>query len=475
MNTGSEPVQNADSAPDQPAGHELSSVLPPADQSAQSADQSQHGSERRPAQPSAAAEALQPTPGSNVVRIYGISDCVLAVAFTLFVENIRLPPAGLSADQLRTFVTNDMLPDIAYYFGAYLVVASSWISHYRVISYLRQSNSLFILLNVVFLGTIVFLPVPIALFYQHANQTGVWQLFSGTQALTSLTLLLLWVVARADHLLDEHMPAEYLRYTTARLIIISFGTLLSFTLAFWSVAAAIGVFLSLFVLAWLLHGFMQHFDRRLGYLPGTTRMCSITDNMTAVAVTFLIAPITAAVAGGVHQGFSQTLSAIGNALPAYGITFLIVGIYWLSHHRVFLYIRQHNMTLIWLNFAFLLCVELQPPFNALHSTYPHSQLTSFLYAGNQALCGVMILVIWIYAAQGHRLISPAMDQADAVTIAWSAFVAPLLFLLSMAVVIFRNDYAVPLWLVVIGAELALIIYGRLRHAPNQVGRAHSRP
>jgi hypothetical protein len=81
MNTGSEPLQDADSASDQRAGHELSPALPQAGGS-QSVHQP-HGSVSRSEQPSPAAEALQPTPGSNVVRIYGISDCVLAVAFTL--------------------------------------------------------------------------------------------------------------------------------------------------------------------------------------------------------------------------------------------------------------------------------------------------------------------------------------------------------------------------------------------------------
>ena len=33
--------------------------------------------------------------GSNVTRIYGLSDCVIAVAFTLVIVNIRLPPEGL--------------------------------------------------------------------------------------------------------------------------------------------------------------------------------------------------------------------------------------------------------------------------------------------------------------------------------------------------------------------------------------------
>jgi uncharacterized membrane protein len=55
---------------------------------------------------------IRPTPGSNVVRIYGISDCVIAVAFTLIVVNITLPPDGLSASQLQNFIRQDLLPQI---------------------------------------------------------------------------------------------------------------------------------------------------------------------------------------------------------------------------------------------------------------------------------------------------------------------------------------------------------------------------
>ena len=78
-------------------------------------------------------EDIRPTPGSNVTRIDGLSDCVIAVAFTLFVVNMHLPPDGLSESQLQTYIKQDILPDILFYLGTYLVVASSWISHYRII------------------------------------------------------------------------------------------------------------------------------------------------------------------------------------------------------------------------------------------------------------------------------------------------------------------------------------------------------
>jgi uncharacterized membrane protein len=405
---------------------------------------------------------LKPTPGSNITRIYGVSDCVIAVAFTLFVGNIRLAPAGLNTAGLERFIAEDMLVDIAYYCGAYLVVASSWISHYRIVNYMQRSSSLFIMLNVVFLGSIVFLPVPIALIFRYHAQPGVWQVFAGTQAVTSCALLLLWMVARADHLLSRGTPAEYLRYTTARLVIISCGTLLSFALAFWNVLLAAIIFLLLFVIGWLVNMLTYRTRRGAGHLPGTIRMCSITDNMTAVAITFLIASVTDVVASSSHQSFGRTLGAIETVLPTYTITFLIVGFYWLSHHRLFMVIRQHDMALIWLNFGFLLFIELQPPFNALHSNYPDSPLASSLYAANQAVCGLMLLSIWIYAARGHRLIDQSMDRSSIRSIGWSTVAMPMLFVLSIAILFFRNEFAVPLWLLLIALEAGALLYRRLR-------------
>ena len=132
---------------------------------------------------------IRPTPGSNVMRIYGISDCVIAVAFTLFVVNIHLPPEGLSATQLQNFIRQNLLPDILFFLPIYILVASSWVSHYRIFTYLKRSSSLFIILNVVFLASIVFLPVPVLFFYLYGNQAEVWQVFAITQMVTSTTLL----------------------------------------------------------------------------------------------------------------------------------------------------------------------------------------------------------------------------------------------------------------------------------------------
>jgi len=413
---------------------------------------------------------IRPSPGSNVERIFGISDCVIAVAFTLILVNIPLPPSGLSESQLKSFFAHNILSNIPFYLISYIVVASSWISHYRIFTYLKRSSSLFILLNVLFLASIVFLPIPVAFFYNYGNQAASWQVFASTQLVTSLTLLLMWGIARVDHLLDAEIPVEYLGYTTARLLIIPLGTLLSIGVAFYNVWFAESIFLLFFILGWFLRGLYYRHHTGADSLEGTIRMCSITDNMTAVAITFLIAAITSTLMATSHQPFSTTLKAVLNELPVYGFSFLIVGVYWLSHHRIYMVIRRHNMTLIWLNFAFLLFIEFQPLFNALRATYPTSQITTLFYASVQILTGLMLLVIWLYAAKGHRLIDRSMERSQIISIALRILLTPMIFLLSIAIILFHNDYAISIWLLVIVVEGADMIYNRVRRASYKKGQ-----
>jgi uncharacterized membrane protein len=416
-------------------------------------------------------EDFRPTPGSNVQRIYGLNDCVIAVAFTLFIVNIRLPPERLTESQLQSFITHNILSgEIPFYLATYLVVASSWISHYRIFTYLKRSSSLFIILNVLFLASIVFLPVPVAFFYQYGNQAGSLLVFACTQLITSITLLLMWGVARVDHLLDPEIPPEYLRYTTARLIVIPIGTLFAIGVAFYNVWLAEGILLFFYVLGWFLRGLFYRRHQRPDYLEGTVRMCSITDNMTAVAITFLITTITGILLSNTQQSFSTALNKVLAELPVYGFSLLIVGFYWLSHHRIFMVIRRHNMTLIWLNFAFLLCIEFQPIFNNLHASYPTSQTATLLYVAEQAATGLMLLVIWWYAAKGHRLIEPTMDRFEIMFFALRALLVPMIFILSIAIILFRNDLAFYFWLLVIVLEVADLLYRRVRRRSHEEDR-----
>jgi hypothetical protein len=119
---------------------------------------------------------------------------------------------------------------------------------------------------------------------------------------------------------------------------------------------------------------------------------------------------------------------------------------------------------------FLLCIELQPIFNNLHASYPKSQLTTTLYASEQAATGLMLLVIWWYAAKGHRLIDKTMDRFEIISFALRALLVPMIFLLSIAIILFRNDLAFYFWLLVIVLEVADLVYRRVRRKSHEEDR-----
>lgn len=413
------------------------------------------------------AGTFQPSPESDVPRIIALSDCVIAVAFTLLVGNIRLPSDNLSESQLANYILHSILPDTLVYLFSYILVIISWISHYHIFNYMKRSNSIFIMLNVLFLGSIVFLPVPVAIFYIYHNQSTVWILYASTQLVTSTTLLFMWLDARIDNLLDSSIPADILTATTIRLLILPLSTLISIGIALYNVLLAEGTFILFYILGLLLHSIYYHNNRRENVTEGATRLHSITDNMIAVAITFLITKVTGTLISHTQRPLPMMLSAIFEQLQVYGFSLLIVGFYWLSHHRIFTTIRRSNLTLIWLNFVFLLFIELQPTINYLRANYPGSQITAEYYTSTQAATGLMLFFIWLYAARGRRLIDKTMRTSQITSLTLYVLWTPMLFILSLGAVLFRNNYTIYTWLLVLILNMAALIYERVRHSLRQ--------
>ena len=74
----------------------------------------------------------------------------------------------------------------------------------------------------------------------------------------------------------------------------------------------------------------------------------------------------------------------------------------------------------------------------------------------------MLLVIWWYAAKGHRLIDNSMDRFEIMFFAFRALLVPIIFILSTAVILFRNNLVFYFWLLVIVLEVADLVYRRIR-------------
>jgi uncharacterized membrane protein len=102
---------------------------------------------------------------------------------------------------------------------------------------------------------------------------------------------------------------------------------------------------------------------RKGTLFTINRLEALTDGVFAIVMTLLVLDlsITGISQSSVQAELPRRLLELWPAFLSYAMSFIILGMIWLSHHRIFHYIRYSNPMLMWINILFLMFVALTFP------------------------------------------------------------------------------------------------------------------
>jgi uncharacterized membrane protein len=96
----------------------------------------------------------------------------------------------------------------------------------------------------------------------------------------------------------------------------------------------------------------------------------------------------------------------------YVLSFFVVGLYWVAHHRVSHQIKQIDGTFIWLNLVWMLTVSVMPFPAALLAHYPLQPIPIAIYGADLILANITGLIIIIYLSRHPALcvapIAPAV-------------------------------------------------------------------
>ncbi len=95
----------------------------------------------------------------------------------------------------------------------------------------------------------------------------------------------------------------------------------------------------------------------------------------------------------------------------YGLSFLILGVFWVIHHSIFDAIKRFDTTLTWLNILFLMFVALIPFSTALFGKFGAKQITALIYGINMLLIFNSGWAIWAYVTKKRRLVEEDLDAS----------------------------------------------------------------
>ena len=177
-------------------------------------------------------------------RLEAFSDGVLAVAITLLVLNIQLPPADKLLDGALLKFLGEQWPKLLAFVASFATIGIMWINHHRLFNYIKHTDTVLFLLNLLLLLVIVFIPFPTALVAQqyaaHPEQHAAAAIYSGTSVILAICYNLLWRYAsHHNRLLGKNVDTRAVAAISFQYLFGPLVYLIAFGLAFINTPASI--------------------------------------------------------------------------------------------------------------------------------------------------------------------------------------------------------------------------------------------
>jgi len=186
------------------------------------------------------------------------------------------------------------------------------------------------------------------------------------------------------------------------------------------------------------------------------RLVFFSDAVFAIAITLLVLDLRLP---GDGRGVFDLTPMIPK-LIGFGVSFWVIGLYWLSHHRLFGALQAEDSAVRVVNLMFLAGIVFLP--------FPTSVIAEYSTTGDSvrfyALClagAGLLLTALILVARRPSLLRPGQTRGQTLRLALSAAAAPLVFLATAATAGAHPGLAMRCWLLVIPARMGASWLGGL--------------
>lgn len=156
------------------------------------------------------------------------------------------------------------------------------------------------------------------------------------------------------------------------------------------------------------------------------RIVFFSDAVFAIAITLLIIEIKVPHLdhAASDREFVIALVQLIPSFVGYFFSFLVIGAYWVGHHKIYGKIVDWNYGLVWRNVFFLMAIAFMPFTTAFFSEYVTRLVPIVVYASAFTLAGGLEILQWRYAIR-NGLTDPAVERAELDHLTWRIAVLPI--------------------------------------------------
>jgi uncharacterized membrane protein len=144
------------------------------------------------------------------------------------------------------------------------------------------------------------------------------------------------------------------------------------------------------------------------------RVIFFSDAVFAIVITLLVLPLAAEFE--VPDEPADLFGVLREERPyivCFLISFLVVGQFWMAHHRMYRMIDGYDGGLLWLNLIFLLTVTFMPFPTSVLGKFPagENNLPVVFYAASLTLTSACVVAMWLYA-RARDLLRPTVEPVQ---------------------------------------------------------------
>jgi len=192
----------------------------------------------------------------------------------------------------------------------------------------------------------------------------------------------------------------------------------------------------------------DHLEHELKKEFQLERMILFSDAVFAIAITILaleikVPPIPRKIA--TDALLLDSLGEMVGQFFGFFVSFFIIGLYWIIHHRMFGYVVNYNRRLLWLNLIFLMAIVLMPFSTGIYSEFAvrFLKVPVIIYVINIVFLGIMNFALWNYVSDPKNKLSEGINLSEKKYFAYRAIIVPCVFFAMGIIYIFiKKEYAI---------------------------------
>ena len=179
------------------------------------------------------------------------------------------------------------------------------------------------------------------------------------------------------------------------------------------------------------------------------RLESLSNTIFGVAMTLLAYDLPKAAVFSGAPDWNDLARVYSGKLAGFALSFIIAGVFWISHHRRLARQPVGSRGMVILNLFFLLSIVLLPVTNGLYTNYAMSSAVAVLYGLHLTAIASLNALLWwtILRGWGREIVASLFPVAvfipGTVVAAFAPHLAPFVWFLAFGGLLIQRFYVAP--------------------------------